>query len=150
MTGNYHTAGTSPPNYVRLKRYNRTVFLHCDFQQDTVQAIKERIEKLTSRTFYAIRLFLGKQNLDDALTLFHCGIDVNGTELTMIHSKGKNADDDHVWETLEQALSPPPPPPAPRAQGDDATDGAASAEDPHNSTTASAARVEFSEDVRLI
>lgn len=49
---------TVPPNYLRLKRYKRTIFMHCDFVQDTVQAIKERIEKLTGRTFYAIRLYL--------------------------------------------------------------------------------------------
>lgn len=150
MSSGYHTGGGSPPNYVRLKRYGRTIFLHCDFQQDTVQAIKERIEKLTNRTFYAIRLYLDKQNLDDALTLCHCGVDINGTELTMVHSKGKNAEGDHVWETIEEAMRPPPQRVEPStsvmvgegeaAQGDGDVEA-------HNNTTTSVARVVFTEDV---
>lgn len=98
---------STPPNYLRLKRYNRTIFLHCDFHQDTVQAIKERLEKLMSRTFYTVRLYLGKQNLDDFSTLFNAGIEKDGTELIMIHSKGKNTDGDYIWEDIEEAMSPP-------------------------------------------
>lgn len=98
---------STPPNYLRLKRYNRTIFLHCDFHQDTVQAIKERIEKLLSRTFYTIRLFLGRQNLDDFSTLYNAGIEKDGTELVIVYSKGKTIEGDYLWEEVEEALSPP-------------------------------------------
>lgn len=96
-----------PPNYLRLKRYNRTIFLHCDFHLDTVQSIKERIEKLTSRTFYTIRLYLNHQNLDDCTSLFNCGIEKDGTELVMVYSKGKSADGDFLWEEVAEAMNPP-------------------------------------------
>lgn len=72
-----------------------------------MQAIKERIEKLMSRTFYTIRLYLGRQNLDDFSTLYNVGIDKDGTELVMAHSKGKNIDGDYIWEDVEEAMSPP-------------------------------------------
>jgi len=101
------TSSSVPPNYVRLTRYHRTIFLHCDLQQDTVQAIKERIEKLTNHTFYKIRLYLDKQNLDDSATLWHCGVENDGVELTVVYSKGKDADGDVVWETIEEATNPP-------------------------------------------
>ncbi|CCW61579.1 unnamed protein product [Phytomonas sp. EM1] len=99
-----------PPNYLRLKRHKCTIFLHCDFHQDTVQAIKERIEKLTGRTFYTIRLYLDRQNLDDSLSLESCGIDQDGTVLLMVHSKGTTADDELVWEEVEEAINEQPVP----------------------------------------
>eukprot|EP00796_Vickermania_ingenoplastis_P005998 gene5998-4303_t len=99
--------GSTPPNYLRLKRYQRTIFLHCDFHQDTVQAIKERLEKLMSRTFYTVRLYLGRQNLDDFSTLYNAGIEKDGTELVMVHAKGKNVEGEYIWEDLEEAMSPP-------------------------------------------
>lgn len=102
-----YAVASTPPNYIRIKRYNRTIFLHCDFHQDTVQAIKERLEKLLSRTFYTIRLYLGRQNLEDFCTLYNAGIDKDGTELLMVHSKGKNIDGDYIWEDVEEAMSAP-------------------------------------------
>ncbi|CCW68122.1 unnamed protein product [Phytomonas sp. Hart1] len=94
-----------PPNYLRLKRHGLTIFLHCDFHQDTVQVIKERIEKLTGRIFYKIRLYLERQNLDDYLSLESCGIDQDGTVLLMVHSKGSTVDNELVWENVEEAIN---------------------------------------------
>ncbi|RNF17778.1 uncharacterized protein Tco025E_04721 [Trypanosoma conorhini] len=102
----------TPPHYVRLRRHNLTIFLHCDVNHDTVQAIKERYEKLTARTFYTVRLYLGRQNLDDFSTLFNCGIEREGAELTVVHSKAAKMDGtgEYIWEDLEEATRPPPPP----------------------------------------
>lgn len=128
--------GTTPPNYLRLKRYNRTIFLHCDFHQDTVQAIKERLEKLMSRTFYTVRLYLGRQHLDDFSTLYNAGIEKDGTEVVMVHSKGKNIDGDYIWEEVEEAMAPPKAPPPPIGQ-----ESAAAAPPPDD------VRVGFADDV---
>ncbi|CAD2218004.1 Ubiquitin family, putative [Angomonas deanei] len=97
----------TPPNYLRLRRFNRTIFLYCDFQQDTVQSIKERIEKLTGRTFYLIRLYLDKQTLEDGSTLYNCGIEKDGTELIIAHAKGKNEQGDTIFEEYAEAMQPP-------------------------------------------
>ncbi|KAH9580022.1 hypothetical protein LSM04_006473 [Trypanosoma melophagium] len=101
------------PHYVRLKRYNLTIFLHCDVNHDTVQAIKERYEKLTGRIFYTVRLYLGKQNLEDFSTLYNCGIESEGAELIVVHSKAPKSDGtgEYFWEEVEEAMRPPPPPP---------------------------------------
>lgn len=99
---------TLPANYIRLRRHNRVIFLYCDFNLDTVQAIKERIEKLTSRTFYTMRLYLGNQLMDDAATLYNCGVEKDGTELTILYSKGKTADGEVVWEGPNEAFTNPP------------------------------------------
>lgn len=94
-----------PANYLRLRRHNRVIFLHADFVQDTTQAIKERLETLTGRAFHTMRLYLGKQNLDNNTTLINCGIEKDGTELLILYSKGKNADDEHVWENIDEVIS---------------------------------------------
>ncbi|ORC90807.1 uncharacterized protein TM35_000072310 [Trypanosoma theileri] len=101
------------PHYVRLKRYNLTIFLHCDVNHDTVQAIKERYEKLTGRIFYNVRLYLGRQNLEDFSTLYNCGIESEGAELIVVHSKGPKNDGtgEYYWEEIEEAMKPPPAPP---------------------------------------
>ncbi|KAK7195426.1 hypothetical protein NESM_000469800 [Novymonas esmeraldas] len=112
MSSSYANSGAAsaaavvPANYVRLKRHRRTIFLYCDFQQDTVQAIKERIEKLTSRTFYTMCLYCGTQRLDDEATLFSAGVGEDGTELWIGYSKGKTADGETVWEDAEEARAP--------------------------------------------
>ncbi|ESL12180.1 hypothetical protein TRSC58_00057 [Trypanosoma rangeli SC58] len=105
-------SNATPPHYVRLRRHNLTIFLHCDVNHDTVQAIKERYEKLTGRTFYTVRLYLGRQNLDDFSTLFNCGIEREGAELTVVYSKGAKMDGtgEYIWEDFEEAARPPPPP----------------------------------------
>lgn len=105
MSSTIHLA--CPPNYIRLRRRKRVIFLHCDFQQDTVQAIKERIEKLTSRTFYTMRLYLDRQNMDDFSTLYNCGVEEDGTELLIVYEKGKNAEGHTVWEEIEDAIRTP-------------------------------------------
>ncbi|KAG5472484.1 hypothetical protein LSCM1_03883 [Leishmania martiniquensis] len=122
MTSSYAPGGAAsttaviPCNYLRLKRHRRTIFLYCDFQQDTVQAIKERIEKLTSRTFYTMRLYYGTQRLDDEATLFNAGISEDGTELWIAYSKGTTAEGETIWEDAQEAkASPPLPPPPPAA-----------------------------------
>ncbi|KAG5473252.1 hypothetical protein CUR178_03172 [Leishmania enriettii] len=113
MTSSYAAGGAAsttaviPFNYLRLKRHRRTIFLYCDFQQDTVQAIKERIEKLTSRTFYTMCLYFGTQRLDDEATLFNAGISEDGTELWIGYSKGKTAEGETTWEDAEEAKAPP-------------------------------------------
>jgi precorrin-4 methylase len=94
-----------PANYLRLKRHRRTIFLYCDFQQDTVQAVKERIEKLTSRTFYTMCLFLGNQRLDDESTLYNAGVMEDGTELWVVYSKGKTDEGEFIWEDVAEAMS---------------------------------------------
>ncbi|CAG9578500.1 conserved hypothetical protein [Leishmania major strain Friedlin] len=100
------TAAVVPFNYLRLKRHRRTIFLYCDFQQDTVQAIKERIEKLTSRTFYTMCLYYGTQRLSDESTLFSASISDDGTELWIAYSKGKTAEGETIWEDVEEAMAP--------------------------------------------
>ncbi|CBZ28943.1 conserved hypothetical protein [Leishmania mexicana MHOM/GT/2001/U1103] len=100
------TAAVVPFNYLRLKRHRRTIFLYCDFQQDTVQAIKERIEKLTSRTFYTMCLYYGAQRLSDESTLFSTGISEDGTELWIAYSKGKTVEGETIWEDVEEAMVP--------------------------------------------
>ncbi|KPI85967.1 hypothetical protein ABL78_4969 [Leptomonas seymouri] len=114
MSSSYASAGgpaaatvgaVVPANYLRLKRHRRTIFLYCDFQHDTVQAIKERIEKLTSRTFYTMCLYLGNQRLDDESTLFNAGVNEDGTELWVVFSKGKTAEGEPIWEEVEEAMS---------------------------------------------
>ncbi|KAG8346320.1 hypothetical protein TRVL_02850 [Trypanosoma vivax] len=96
-------------HYVRLKRHNLTIFIHCDIHSDTVQAIKERYAKLTGQTFHNVRLHLGQQNLEDFCTLYNCGIELEGVELIVLHAKGVKDDStgDRIWETMEEALNPP-------------------------------------------
>ncbi|AAZ11951.1 uncharacterized protein TEOVI_000671200 [Trypanosoma equiperdum] len=98
-----------PPHYVRLRRYNLSIFVHCDVHNDTVQAIKERYGKLTGHIFYNARLYLGQQSLDDFLTLYGCGIEAEGAELVVVHSKGAKGDgtSEHIWETVEEAMAAP-------------------------------------------
>lgn len=100
-----------PANYLRLKRHRRTIFLYCDFQHDTVQAIKERVEKLTSRTFYTMCLYLGNQRLDDEATLYNAGVTEDGTELWVVYSKGKTEEGEPVWEEVEEAMAATAPVP---------------------------------------
>ncbi|CAJ1030768.1 hypothetical protein, conserved [Leishmania lindenbergi] len=100
------TCAVIPINYLRLKRHRRTIFLYCDFQQDTVQAIKERIEKLTSRTFYTMCLYYGNQRLTDDVTLFSTGISEDGTELWIGYSKGKTVEGETIWEDVAEAKVP--------------------------------------------
>lgn len=99
-------AAVVPANYLRLKRHHRTIFLYCDFQLDTVQAIKERVEKLTSRTFYTTCLYLGTQRLDDEATLLSAGVSEDGTELWIGFSKGKTVEGETIWEDVEEAKAP--------------------------------------------
>lgn len=94
-----------PANYVRLKRHRRTIFLYCDFQLDTVQAIKERVEKLTSRTFYTTCLYVGNQRLDDEATLYNAGVSEDGTVLWVVYSKGKTEEGEPIWEDVEEAMA---------------------------------------------
>ncbi|KPA83339.1 hypothetical protein ABB37_02993 [Leptomonas pyrrhocoris] len=94
-----------PANYLRLKRHRRTIFLYCDFQHDTVQAIKERIEKLTSRTFYTMCLYIGNQRLDDESTLYNAGVCDDGTELWVVYSKGKTEEGEPIWEDVSEAMT---------------------------------------------
>lgn len=94
-----------PANYLRLKRHRRIIFLYCDFQNDTVQTIKERIEKLTSRTFYTMCLYLGNQRLDDELTLYNAGVSEDGAELWVAYSKGKTDEGEPIWEDVAEAMS---------------------------------------------
>ncbi|GET90872.1 hypothetical protein, conserved [Leishmania tarentolae] len=105
-SGAASTAAVVPLNYLRLKRHRRTIFLYCDFQQDTVQAIKERIEKLTSRTFYTMHLYYGTERLSDESTLFSAGISEDGTELWIVYSKGKTVEGETIWEDVEEAMAP--------------------------------------------
>ncbi|EAN81520.1 hypothetical protein TcCL_ESM01089 [Trypanosoma cruzi] len=104
-------SNTVPPHYVRLRRQNLTIFLHCDVNHDTVQAIKERYEKLTGRLFYTVRLYLGRQSLDDFSTLYNCGIEHEGAELIVVHSKALKTDGtgEYIWEDLEEATQLPQP-----------------------------------------
>jgi hypothetical protein len=88
------------PHYIRIKRHKLTIFLHCDLQNDIVQAIKERIEKLTGRPWMQIRLVLGKQVLENHSTLYDCGIENEDGELNLVYSLG-----DDQWEELEDALN---------------------------------------------
>ncbi|KEG12889.1 hypothetical protein DQ04_01351120 [Trypanosoma grayi] len=120
----------TPPHYVRLKRHNLTIFLHCDVNHDTVQAIKERYEKLTGRTFYTVRLYLGRQNLEDFSTLYNCGIEGEDAELVVVHSKGLKTDGsrEHIWEEVEEAMRPPPPSKEERQQTLESGDAAESRE----------------------
>ncbi|KAG5498765.1 hypothetical protein JKF63_03053 [Porcisia hertigi] len=112
MASSYTAGGAAstgplvPLNYLRLKRHRRTIFLYCDFQQDTVQAIKERIERLTSRTFYTMCLYYGNQRLDDEALLFSAGIAEDGTELWIGYSKGKTVEGETIWEDVEEAKAP--------------------------------------------
>jgi hypothetical protein len=88
------------PHYIRIKRHKLTIFLHCDLQNDIVQAIKERIEKLTGRPWAQIRLVLGKQVLENHSTLYDCGIENEDGELNLVYSLGNDE-----WEELDDALN---------------------------------------------
>lgn len=55
-----------------------------------------------------IRLFLGKQNLDNFSTLYDCGIEAEDGELNMTYLLSVTPGGEEVWEELEDALSGPP------------------------------------------
>ena len=93
------------PHYIRLKRHKQTVFLHCDVHHDTVQALKERVEKLTGRPWMQIRLLLGKQVLDNFSTLYDCGIESEDGELNMTYLISTTPGGEELWEELDDALS---------------------------------------------
>jgi hypothetical protein len=97
--------GGVAPHYIRVKRYKQTIFLHCDLQHDIVQAIKERIEKLTGRPWMSIRLHLGKQVLDNFSTLYDCGIEQEDGELNMTFLLHTTPGGEEIWEDLDDALN---------------------------------------------
>lgn len=115
--------GGVAPHYIRIKRFKQTIFLHCDVHHDTVQALKERVEKLTGRPWMQIRLLLGKQNLDNFSTLYDCGIEAEDGELNMTYLLSVSAGGEEVWEDLEDALLGTTENAA--GQGSGVTDGAA-------------------------
>jgi len=88
-----------PPHYIRIKRYRQTIFLHCDLN-DSVQALKERVEKLTGKPWMQFRLLLGKQNLENHSTLSDCGVENDDSELYLLYATGPE-----TWEELDDALS---------------------------------------------
>jgi hypothetical protein len=81
------------PSYVRIKRHNLTIFLHCDLHNDTVLHLKERIEKLIDKPVLQQRLLLGKQALELNTTLHDCGIEKDDAELLLAFSTGED-----TWE----------------------------------------------------
>lgn len=92
------------PHYVRIKRHKQTIFLHCDLKEDTVQLMKERVEKLTGKPAALQRLLLGKQNLENHSTLWDCGIEKEDEQLLLVLAvqQGDNPNE-LVWEFPEEA-----------------------------------------------
>lgn len=109
--------GGVAPHYIRIKRFKQTIFLHCDVNHDTVQALKERVEKLTGRPWMQIRLLLGKQNLDNFSTLYDCGIEAEDGELNMAYLISVTPGGEEQWEDVDDALNGGPNDGAAPAEG---------------------------------
>ena len=91
-------------SYIRIKRFKLCLFLHCDLQHDTILVIKERIEMLDGHPVMHQRLLLGKQVLENNMTLWDCGIEKEDQCLTLV----KRANEDSPWEDPREALEGPP------------------------------------------
>ena len=95
--------------YVRIKRKNLTIFLHCDLN-DTVQLMKERVEKLIGHPAAQMRLLLGKQPLENHTSLLDCGIEKEDAEMLLAFSTGKqDATGEEIWEDVVMDGADPGP-----------------------------------------
>ncbi len=91
------------PSYIRIKRPKQTIFLHCDLNE-TVQAVKERIEKLTGQPANMQRLLFGKQLLEPYTSLMDCGIEKEDAEVILLYNIGQNGEEQWEEPVDEKAL----------------------------------------------
>lgn len=98
----------SLPSHIRIKRHKLTLFIHTDLRVDTVQVIKERLEKLTGVPVMKQRLYLDRQLILNAATLWDSGVEVEDQELTLAFSTGIGPGDVETWEDRLDALNGPP------------------------------------------
>eukprot|EP00759_Apiculatamorpha_spiralis_P012515 PhF_6_TR19531/c0_g1_i1/m.28502/K03873/TCEB2; transcription elongation factor B, polypeptide 2 len=100
----------NPPMYVRIKRRKQTVFLHCDVNE-TITAIKGRVQLILGVPPTHQRLLLGKQVLEDHATLADCGIDKDKDDavfyLCTRVDDGQSGEEQ--WEELEIVSNPNSP-----------------------------------------
>eukprot|EP00760_Papus_ankaliazontas_P038829 PhM_4_TR9344/c0_g1_i1/m.17389 len=94
----------SPPMYVRIKRKNQTVFLHCDVNE-TIGVLKNRVALLMGTAASQQRLVLGRQNLEDHSTLADNGIEKDAEAvLFLLHRLDDGTGNEEMWEEVDPVL----------------------------------------------